>query len=78
MNTYLKYALIALGGIIVGAAGAIAISRGKINLKPYAANIISRGMDVKDAVNGCVERIKEDAEDLVAEAKEMKSAREAQ
>lgn len=78
MNSYLKYALIALGGIALGAAGAMAISRGKINLKPYAAGLISRGLDVKEALSGAVERIKEDTQDLVAEAKEMKGARDAQ
>lgn len=77
MNSYLKYALFFLGGAVAGAAVTTAVSRGKLNFKPIAADLVSRGMDVKDAVCGAVEKMKENAEDLVAEAREAQSRRQA-
>ena len=69
MNENMKYALFLLGGIAVGALGAVAVSKGKLNLKPLATDLISRGLDVKDAVLTKVETAKENMDDLVAEAR---------
>ncbi len=69
MNENMKYALFLLGGIAVGALGAVAVSKGKLNLKPLATDLISRGLDVKDAVLSKVETAKENMDDLVAEAR---------
>ena len=69
MNENMKYALFLLGGIAVGALGAGAVSKGKLNLKPLATDLISRGLDVKDAVLSKVETAKENMDDLVAEAR---------
>ncbi|MDO5538403.1 MAG: hypothetical protein Q4F72_12855 [Desulfovibrionaceae bacterium] len=69
MNSTLKYALIFAGGMVAGIAAATAVSRGAINLKPLAAGIVSRGMDVKDAIANTFEKLKEDCQDLVAEAR---------
>lgn len=69
MTTGLRCALCVAGGIVIGALGAMALQRGSVNLKPVAAGLLSRGMDVKDAIAGAVERVKEDAQDLVAEAR---------
>ena len=82
MNSGIKFGLIFLGGIALGALGAVALSRGKLNLKPVAADLISRGMDAKDALMSKVEAVKEDMEDLAAEARQAsekrKAAKEAQ
>ena len=82
MNSGIKFGLIVLGGIALGALGAVALSRGKLNLKPVAADLISRGMDAKDALMSKVEAVKEDMEDLAAEARQAsekrKAAKEAQ
>ncbi|HIW00442.1 MAG TPA: hypothetical protein H9894_04560 [Candidatus Desulfovibrio intestinipullorum] len=78
MNTGLKYALFFVGGIAAGVLGTMALQRGAINLKPVAAGIISRGMDVKDAIAGAVEKVKEDAQDLYAEAKAEQAQRKEQ
>ena len=69
MNENMKYGLFFLGGLALGAIGAVAVSKGKLDLKPMAADLLSRGMDVKDALLSKVEAIKEDVEDLTAEAR---------
>jgi len=40
-----------------------------------AADLLSRGMDVKDAVKSKVEAVKEDFEDLAAEARQASDQR---
>ena len=69
MNENLKYGLFFLGGVALGAVGAVAVSRGRLDLKPFATELISRGMDMKDAVLARVDGVKEDVEDMVAEAR---------
>ena len=77
MNIGIKFGLFFLGGIALGALGAVALSKGKLNLKPVAADLISRGMDVKDALMSKVEAVKEDMEDLAAEARQASEKRKA-
>ena len=77
MNNGLKFGLFFLGGIALGALGAVAVSRGKLDLKPVAANLISRGIDAKDALMGKLEAFKEDMEDLAAEARQASDKRTA-
>ena len=77
MNSGIKFGLFFLGGISLGALGAVALSKGKLNLKPVAADLISRGMDVKDALMSKVEAVKEDMEDLAAEARQASEKRKA-
>ena len=45
MNNGLKYALIFLGGALFGGLAQAALRRSNINLKPMAADLLSRGMD---------------------------------
>ncbi len=68
MNEGLKYGLFFVGGVALGALGAVAVSKGRLDLKPLAADLLSRGMDVKDAMMAKVETARESMEDLVAEA----------
>ncbi|MBQ7618090.1 MAG: hypothetical protein IJS50_04370 [Desulfovibrio sp.] len=75
MNDGLKYGLFFVAGIALGALGAVAVSRGKLDLKPMAADLMSRGMDVKDAVMSKVEAFKEDLEDMAAAAKQKAEQR---
>ncbi len=63
----LRFALIFLGGAVVGAIGAKAASGGE-GIRPLVTNLISRGLDAKDSLMGKVETLKENVEDLVAEA----------
>ncbi|WP_297227568.1 hypothetical protein [uncultured Desulfovibrio sp.] len=69
MNSIFKYGLVFLGGLVVGALGSAAVKRGSLDLKPLATDLISRGMDVKDALLSKVEAVKEDMQDLAAEAR---------
>lgn len=72
MNNTTKYGLFFLGGVVVGALGAVAITRGKLNVKPLAADLLSTGLDLRDKVMAGVEGVKEDLADVIAEA-EVKS-----
>ncbi|HIU17718.1 MAG TPA: hypothetical protein IAB01_04605 [Candidatus Avidesulfovibrio excrementigallinarum] len=75
MNESWKYVLLFLGGVAVGAVGTVAISKNKDQLKPLAADLLSRGIDAKEAVMGKVERVKENMEDLLAEAQQASEQR---
>ena len=77
MNNNLKYGLFFLGGIALGALGAVAVSRGKLDLKPLATDLISRGLEVKDAVLAKADAVREDVEDMVAEARAASEQRKA-
>ena len=75
MNTNLKYGLFFLGGIALGAIGAVAVSRGKLDVKPVATNLISRGLEVKDSVLAKAAAVREDVEDMIAEARAVSEQR---
>ena len=75
MNDGLKLGLAFLGGVLLGTLGAVALSRGKLDIKPVAADLLSRGIDVKDAIMGKVDALKEDVADLAAEAREASDTR---
>ncbi|MDY3115309.1 MAG: hypothetical protein SOR95_04980 [Sutterella sp.] len=68
MNQTTKYALFFLGGLAVGALGAMVVTRGKLELKPLATDLLAGGMELKDKAMGMVESCKEDIADAVAEA----------
>jgi hypothetical protein len=78
MNNNLKYGLFFLGGVALGAIGAVAVSRGKLDLKPLATDLISRGLEMKDAVLAKADAVREDVEDMVAEARAVSEQRKAQ
>lgn len=82
MNQNYKYGLFFLGGLAVGALGAMALSRGKLSVKPLATDLISSGIDLRDKALAAVEGVKEDLADVVAEAQvksqEKREAREKQ
>ncbi len=77
MYGLLRYGLIFLGGAAVGALVTSSLAN-KEGLRPVAADILSRGMDVKDAVLGKVETLKENVEDLMAEAQHSSEKRREQ
>lgn len=77
MNYGFKFGLVFLGGIALGALGAVAVSRGKLDFKPLATDLLSRGMDVRDVLMSKVEAVKEDVEDLTAEARLASEKRKA-
>lgn len=75
-ENFWKYGL-ALGvGVAVGAAGAVLLSRGKIDLKKTAATILSHGMDLKEQAASMMETAKENLDDIAAEAKHEQARRQ--
>ncbi len=58
-----------VAGTVLGAFGASLIQRG--SLRPHTTKILSYGYDIKDMLVEKAESIKEDCEDLAAEAKEQ-------
>ncbi|MBO4334546.1 MAG: hypothetical protein J5846_01755 [Desulfovibrio sp.] len=75
MNDGLKCGLFLIAGIALGALGAVAVSKGKLDLRPMAADLMSRGMDIKDAILGKFEAVKEDLEDMAAAARQQSDKR---
>lgn len=69
MNQATKYGLFLLGGIAIGAIGTVALSKGKLKVKPMASNLLSDGMDLKDKLMSGVDTFKEELADVIAEAK---------
>ena len=63
-----KYGLFFLGGVVLGALGAVAVTRGKLDVKPLATDLLSAGIDLKEKALSAVESAKEDIADAVAEA----------
>ena len=59
----------------------MALTRGKLDVKPLATDLLSTGMDLRDKVMAGVETVKEELSDVVAEAEvraqERKLAKEA-
>ena len=53
------------------------VSRGKLDPKPLATDLISRGLEVKDAVLAKADAVREDVEDMVAEARAASEQRKA-
>ena len=68
MNETTKYGLFFLGGVVLGALGAVAVTRGKLDVKPLATDLLSAGIDLKEKALSAVESAKEDIADAVAEA----------
>ena len=64
-----------LQGAAQGGLAQAALRRSNINLKPMAADLLSRGMDVKEALARKVAAVKEDMEDLAAEARAAQEQR---
>ncbi len=78
LNQTTKYGLFFLGGLVVGALGAVAITRGKLELKPLATDLLAGGIDLKEKAMGVVESCKEDIADAVAEAQVKSQQKKAQ
>lgn len=81
MNETTKYGLFFVGGVLVGALGAVALTRGKLDVKPLATDFLSSGIDLKDKLMAGVDGIREDLADVMAEAEvkaqERRAAKEA-
>lgn len=63
-----KCGLFFLGGVALGALGAVVLTKGDLKVKPLASELLSGGIDLKDKLLATVEGVKEDLADVVAEA----------
>ncbi len=77
MNSHVPYGVFLLCGVALGAIGAVAVSRGKLDVKPFATKVLSHGMDIKDALVAKAEALREDVEDIAAEARAQQEERKA-
>lgn len=82
MNETTKYGLFFVGGVLVGALGAVALTRGKLDVKPLATDLLSSGIDLKDKLMAGVDGVREDLAGVMAEAEvkaqERRAAKEAE
>lgn len=78
-NEVVKCGLFLLGGIVIGAIGATAVKKGALKgLRPVAADVLSRGYDIREKVLEAVDSAREDVADVLAEAQTKAEARRAQ
>ena len=75
VGNFWKYGLALGAGVALGAAGAVLLSRGKIDLKKTAASFLSHGLDLKEQAASFMETARENLEDITAEAKHEQEAR---
>lgn len=74
MSDGTKLLLTFLGGAVAGAAGLAALNRNKLDfghMKPLMTGLMSKSMVMKDAVMSRMESMKEDLEDMAAEARDQ-------
>lgn len=74
MSDGTKLLLTFLGGAIAGAVGLAALNRNKMDfsqVKPWMTDMMSKGMVMKDAMMSRMECMKEDLEDMAAEARDQ-------
>ncbi len=74
-NGWLKCGLFLGAGIIVGAAGAILVSRNSAELRKGCARVFSHVVDLKDKAGETVATAKENLDDIMAEARHESDAR---
>lgn len=66
-----------VGGIAAGAVGAALLFQNKNKIRPLAADVVAKGIKLKDKTVGLANKAKKKAEDLVNEAKNINTASEA-
>lgn len=72
-NDYLKGGLLFAAGAAVGAVAVVALSKGKLDLKPAAAGLVSGALNLRDKTLTVFEKAKEGVEDVVAEAQHRRT-----
>lgn len=73
MNSGVKMFLFFLAGTAAGAVGISYLNRNKMDfshLKPYCTDILTKGINLKDSVAAKMSEMKEDLEDMAAEARD--------
>lgn len=75
MGEYNRNGLFLIGGVVLGVVATAVLGQQKDRLRPAVADLISRGLDAKDQALVAVETVKEHAEDLLAEAEDLRQKR---
>ena len=75
MGYYNRSGMYMIGGVVLGMLTAAVLGQQKNRVRPAVAGLISRGLDAKDQAVSAVEVVKEQAEDLIAEADDMRQKR---
>lgn len=75
MGEYNRNGMFMIGGVVLGMVAAAVLGQQKSRLRPAVASLISHGLDVKDSAVTAVETVKEQAEDLFAEAEDIRQKR---
>jgi len=75
MSQHSRNGMFMLGGIVLGMAAAVVLGQQKSQVRPAIAGLISRGLDVKDQAVTALEVVKEQTEDLFAEAEDLRHKR---
>ena len=75
MNENYRHGLYLVGGIALGVVAATLLGQEKSKLRPAMAELLSRGLDVKDKALVMAETAKEQFEDIMAEAEDMQTKR---
>lgn len=60
-----------VGGVAAGAVGAAIVLKNRDKIKPLAAEVVAKGMALKEKALDYATKTKEHAEDIVAEAKHI-------
>lgn len=72
MNEMMRGGLLFVAGIVVGAAGASLMARQDNPIRGAVVGTLAQGLAMKDKMLTSLEKVKENAEDMVAEAKQVK------
>lgn len=72
-----KCGLCLVGGVAVGAAAVLLLSRNSGTVRKGVASMLSHSMDVKDKIKGAAAVAKENLEDIAAEARHESEKRRA-
>lgn len=73
MSTGSKMFLWFLAGTVAGAAGISYLNRNRMDfshMKPFCTDLLAKGINLKDSVASKVSEMKEDFEDMAAEARD--------
>jgi len=75
MDTKGNGALLFLGGAALGALAVYALTKSNPGVKPFLADAVAGGLNLKDKFMGVVGQARENLEDLVAEAEHARKAK---
>lgn len=75
MGEYSRNGMFMLGGVVLGMAAAVVLGQQKSQVRPALAGLLSRGLDAKDQAVTAFEVVREQTEDLFAEAEDIRKKR---